>query len=656
MTARRFQIYLAMVLAAAAGVSPAAADEKPWSFAPLVKPAAPKVSNLAWCRDGVDVFILAKLDASRLAPNPDADRATLLRRASFDLTGLPPTPQELDSFARDASPDDQAFARVLDRLLASPRFGERWARHWLDVVHYADSIGRTMNAVFPYAFRYRDYVIDSLNADKPCDRFITEQVAGDLLPAKTPRERAENLTATGFLTLGAMDLSDAGGEQFALDRMDDQIDVTTRAFLGLTVACARCHDHKSDPITQKDYYALGGIFYSTGTWPGVAGKGQLGANGYVDEERLVRLPVDVPQNRAAVRIAASARTPPASMTDADAMMPAKGYPTIFRFLPDRVMGVSEGEVSDCEIAIKGDPHDRRAAPPRGSIDIPGLPRIGAIPKGASGRLQLAQWLVAPRNPLTARVMVNRVWQHLFGAGLVRTVDDFGITGEAPTHPELLDHLAVRFVEGGWSLKKLIRTMMLSRTYRMSSAGRHPNPDDTLYWRMRPRRLELEPIRDTLLLAGGRLKFERPDGIQVAGFGGKGREARTRSLMRDDAPYRTIYLPVLRSMLPPMHELFDFADPSQIKGERDVTTAASQALYFMNNEMVADVAREVADALLAEKGDETRRIELAYLRVLARQPAAEEIADARSFLGTPTAARWAAFVQALFASAEFRYVL
>jgi len=280
---------------------------------------------------------------------------------------------------------------------------------------------------------------------------------------------------------------------------------------------------------------------------------------------------------------------------------------------------------------------------------------GATSHCTSGRLQLAQWLVAPRNPLTVRVIVNRVWQHLFGEGLARTVDDFGMTGETPTHPELLDHLAVRFIDGGWSVKKLIRAMMLSRTYRMSSAGRAQQPDEALYWRMRPRRLEMEPIRDTLLFASGGLTLERPsEPIQVAGFGGKGREAWTRSLMREDAPYRAIYMPALRSKLTSMQELWDFPDPSQIVGRRDVTTAPAQALFFTNSGFVRDCARATADSLLAEWGDETRRIERAYLRVLARPPTREEIADAKQYLDTPK--RWPTFVQALFASAEFRYLL
>lgn len=648
------------------GSAGAWAAEKPWSFAPIKKPAAPKVANVAWCRDGVDVFVLAKIEAKQFTPNPDADRTTLLRRATYDLTGLPPTPEEIESFVRDASPDDQAFARVLDRLLASPRFGERWARHWLDVVHYSDSVGRTMNAAFPYAFRYRDYVIDAFNKDKPYHRFLAEQIAGDLLPTRTVEERRENMIATGFLSLGAMDLSDAGGEQFAMDRVDDQIDVTTRAVLGLTVACARCHHHKTDPIKQHDYYALAGIFYSTETWPGVAGKGQLGPNGYVDEDRLVRLPTLLASNTVAGKRGGTAA---AAGADAamDTMMDASrgnGYPTTFTFRPDRAMGVLEGEMRDCAIRIKGDPHDRAEVPPRGAFAVPGLPPFPPIPAQASGRLQLAEWLVAPENPLTARVFANRVWQHLFGRGLVRTVDDFGLTGEAPSHPELLDHLATRFVAGGWSVKKFLRAIMLSRTYRLSSdasaAGEKIDGANELYWRADVRRLELEPIRDTLLLVGGGLKFERPAGIQVAGFGGKGRATWLRSLLPPDAPVRTIYLPALRSMLPSMHELFDFPDPSQIKGLREVTTIASQALFFMNNELVEDSARAAAERLFEEKSDDEKRVRLAYLRVLAREPDRAEIADSLAFLKTlhrdgDATYRWTTFVQALLASAEFRYL-
>jgi hypothetical protein len=659
MNPARFSVRAALLWLCSASMSGAA--EIPWSFAPIKKPAAPKVTNLAWCRDGVDVFVLAKMEAKNLTPNPDADRTTLLRRASYDLTGLPPTPEEIESFVRDASTDDQALARVLDRLLASPRFGERWARHWLDIVHYADSVGRTMNAAFPYAFRYRDYVIDAFNKDKPYPRFVAEQIAGDLLPAKTNEERRENLTATGFLTLASLDLT-SRGEQMLMDRVDDQIDVTTRAILGLTVACARCHNHKTDPIKQRDYYALAGIFSSTEARSGQVDTNGLGPNGYVDEDRLVMLPTAT-----ALTSSAKRGTTGASDLPVDAMMEtqrAKGYPTVFAFRPDRAMGLVEGEAADCPIRIKGDPQDRGETPPRGLLEIPGLPKLGAIPAKASGRLQLAQWLVAPENPLTARVFVNRVWQHLFGRGLVRTVDDFGLTGEAPSNPELLDHLATRFVEGGGSVKKFLRALMLSRTYRLSSTGdagrKNLDGANELYWRADVRRLELEPIRDTLLLVGGELKFERPAGIQVAGFGGKGKEARLRSLIPEDTPVRTIYLPTLRSQLPSMHELFDFPDPSQIKGLREVTTIASQSLFFMNNGLVEDAARDAATRLLAEKGDDEKRVRLAYLRVLAREPERGEVADSLAFMKSlsrdgDTRYQWTTFVQALLASAEFRYL-
>jgi len=635
-------------------------------FQPLYRPKMPTVQDASWKRDDVDLFILSKLETAHLKPNADADRPTLLRRACFDLTGLPPTDAQIAAFLRDPSPDDQAFAKVVDELLKSPRFGERWGRHWLDVVHYADSIGRTMNASFPYAFRYRDYVIDSFNADKPYNRFVAEQLAGDLIPSQTTAQKREALTGTGFLTFASLDLSAGGDEQFLLDRVDDQIDVTTRAFLGITVSCARCHNHKTDPIAQRDYYALAGIFQSSLSWPGVRGRGDLGANGYVDDEALVKLPEDATVANASRRGGGAAKG--TDDDDMQSMQPTKGYATRWVTKPNVVMGVSEGEVKDCEIAIKGDPFERGEAPPRGALGIPGLPPLPKVPKDASGRLQLAQWIVTPNHPLTARVMMNRIWQHLFGRGLVRTVDDFGNTGEKATHPELLDHLAVRFVENGWSMKKMIRTLMLSHTYRLSSAGNHAKAQidgaNDLFWRMNLRRMEVEEIRDSLLWLRGDLKFDRPAGIQMAGFGGKGREARTRSLLAETEPYRTIYLPVPRAMLPEMHQLFDFPEPSQIRGEREITTVTPQALFMMNSRFVAEAADGAAKALLEEKGDDTARIRIAYLRALGRQPDKQETDTALAFLHGEkfSAAKtindpytWAMFVQSLMASAEFRYL-
>lgn len=636
----------------------------PWSFAPIRKPAAPAVKNAAWLRDGLDTFILSKLEAAGIAPNPDADRATLLRRVTYDLTGLPPTPEELTSFAADPAPDDAALAKVVDRLLASPRYGERWGRHWLDVVRYADSVGRTWNSPFIYAWRYRDWVIDSFNEDKPFALFAAEQIAGDLLPARTVAEKRARLTGTGFLALGSMALQESTSEQYALDRVDDQIDVTTRAFLGLTVACARCHDHKTDPIAQRDYYALAGIFYSSETLSG----GQRGV--YVDPELLHRLPVDAATSSTA---AAKSRTttgvtppdPDMSMTGSGkdhitrGAMDEKGF---YRTNPNLAMGVAEGEMQNCAIRIKGDVNQRGDTPRRGELKIPGLPALAAIGDKESGRLALAQWVVSPANPLTARVTVNRVWLHLFGRGLVSSTDNFGLTGEKPTHPELLDHLATRFIEGGWSTKKLIRAVVLSRTYRESSVSERTRLErdgaNDLYWRMNPKRLELEAVRDSLLLAGGRLDFDRPAGIQVAGNGGKGAKARTRPVLDESAPYRTVYLPILRDLLPDIYKTFDFPEPTQIQGKREVTTVPAQALFFLNSRLVAEAAADTAARLTGDAAlrSDDARIARAYATLLSRDPSREEIAEAREFLGaTPNRNTWTTFIQAVMASTEYRYV-
>jgi hypothetical protein len=639
------------------------APSLPWSFAPVKKPAIPAVKNTAWLKDGVDVFILAKLEAAGVAPNPDADRATLLRRATYDLTGLPPTPEELAAFVHDQTPDDAAYAKVLDRLLASPRFGERWGRHWLDVVHYADSVGRTWNAPFLYAWRYRDWVIDSFNEDKAFTDFATEQIAGDLLPAKGVAEKRSHLTGTGFLSLAALPLPEYGSEQFALDRVDDQIDVTTRAFLGLTVACARCHNHKTDPIRQRDYYALAGIFYSTETLSG----GQRGT--YVDTELLHRLPVDntpTAAQRAAPKPGFAIAPDPLMMAGPKSQisggaMDAKGfYQTDYNL----AMGVAEGSLRDCAIRIKGEPNQTGETPKRGDVQLPGLPKLPAIGEKESGRLELAQWITSPANPLTARVAVNRIWLHLFGRGLVPSVDDFGITGEKPTHAELLDHLAVRFVESGWSAKKLLRAIMLSHTYRESSASdparMKADGANSLYWRMNPKRLELEAIRDSMLQVSGQLRFERPEGIQVAGNGGKGKVAPTRALLSETDGCRTVYLPVLRDLQPEIYKIFDFPEPTQIRGQREVTTVPAQALFFLNSRFALDTARGAAQRLLDDTALRTddARLTRAYVALLGREPAPDELKDARAFLAATNdapPARWSALLQALMAGTEFRYV-
>jgi len=639
--------------------------EIPWSFTPLKRPAVPAPTAANWPKNDIDRFILARLETEGLRPNADADRRTFIRRAAFDLTGLPPTPEEIANFLSVGGSEENAFARVIDSYLESPRFGERWARHWLDVARYADSVGRTWNAPFTYAFRYRDWVIDSFNQDKPYNRFVAEQLAGDLLPAKTVEQRREQVLGTGFLTLGAMTINNGSIEPFYMDQIDDQIDVTSRAFLGVTIACARCHDHKYDPIATKDYYALAGIFYSSWTLPGQAHIGDLTANGYVDPEMLLHLPTDL-----ATPVSRVKEVPAGihSMGDIQALGGGAKRPPNYDYAPDFAMGVMEGKTQNCAIRVGGDAFVTGEVPKRGEIAVPGLPPLPPIPEGASGRLELAQWITTPTHPLTARVLVNRVWQHLFGQGLVNTVDDFGTTGLEPSHPALLDHLAIQFVENGWSIKELIRSMMMSRTYRLSgtgqAAGLEKDPGNTLHWRMSPRRLEFEPIRDSMLQAAGLLEFERPEGIQVAGMGGKGRTGQTISLLNLESPYRTIYLPVLRDLLPDVYGTFDFPDPTQIKGQRFVTTTPPQSLFMLNSEFAARMAQETAARLLEEKGSDKDRIARLYVRLLGREPDLEEANAALTLMRDldssqarePEIYRWSTLVQAIMAGAEFRYVL
>ena len=622
------------------------ANSEHWSFQPIQAPAFPAIRNTNWPRDDLDRFVLARIESQQRTPPADADRETLLRRVSYDLTGLPPTVAEIQQFVSDPASLDEAFARVVDRKLQSPRFGERWGRHWLDVVRYADSVGRNWNAPFTYAWRYRDYVIDSINQDKPFDKFIIEQLAGDLLPAADVNRRREQLTATGFLALGAMDIIEPEGESLMMDRIDEQIDVTSRAFLGLTIACARCHDHKYEPVSMRDYYALAGVFYSTETK-----SGQRRGN-YVADDDLILLPSQDGLNT---------RVPGVhSMADMNREHRAGGWrEVLWTTDPNLAMAAIEGDARDCPIRIDGEAYRRGTAPPRGDFRIAGLSGLSKIDSDRSGRLALGRWIASPDNPLTARVAANRVWQHLFGRGLVETVDNFGESGAAPGPFErvLLDHLAARF-RADWSLKSLVRSIVTSRTYRLQCAS---TPDAL----RRPRRLELEAVRDSMLLLAGQLQYERPTGIQVAGRGGKGRWGETRSLLSIHSPYRTVYLPVLRSLLPEMYSTFDFPNPTQVKGQREVTTVAPQSLFLMNSEFSNRIARAAADRILRERATDTDRIRLAYLRVLGRNPDGSEIEAAQQFLSNldlpgeqvrSMESRWAALLQALMICGEFRTLL
>ncbi|HVX14249.1 MAG TPA: DUF1549 domain-containing protein [Pirellulales bacterium] len=658
-----------------------------WSFRLPIKTTPPAVQNVDWPRGEIDRFLLAALESKDLVPVADANRARLLRRVTFDLVGLPPTPDELDAFLADESTD--ALTTVVDRLLASPRFGERWARHWLDVARFAESSGKT-NFTYPQAWRYRDWAIASFNADKPYDRFVREQIAGDLLPAQDDRQRADQIVATGFLALGSKAHDAENRGQFVLDVIDEQIEATTRAFLGLTVACARCHDHKRDPIPQRDYYALSGIFRSTQTCSGTL----AGVFPNFNASPLVELPEGANVHAAVLPLTTEQRATMEQrlaglVRERDAIPPGEAnrdrlrrsnsmISTLrYRLLIDRpagaprafAMGVRErDEPVDSPLYVRGELDQPGAIVPRGLVQVLCDESSPPIVQG-SGRRELADWIASTKNPLTARVIVNRIWLHLFGRGLVPTPDNFGAAGAAPTNRELLDTLAVDLMADGWSIKRLIRRIVLSRAYGLDSAfdpqSFAVDPDNELVWRMSKRRLDAEALRDSLLAAAGRLTGQPPIGSSVARTGeGLAFFVRVAGLDALDT-HRSVYLPVVRDQVLESLSLFDFADPSLVTGERAATTGPAQALYFLNSPFVIQQSGALADRVLSQENDGPRRVDLAYRFVLARAPTESERSRALLFVqqgaareGSPDVGEreaWAEFCQALFASAEFRYV-
>ena len=673
-----------------------------WAFRRPLKGSAPDVRRADWPRNEIDRFLLARLEADGLGPVADADRRTLLRRVMLDVIGLPPTPEEVDAFVNDTSPD--AYEFLVDLLLASPSFGERWGRHWLDIARFAESTGKELNYAYPYAWRYRDYVIDSLNRDKPFDQFVKEQVAGDLMLTDGDGQYNEQLLATGFLTLAPRGLNEKDREQVRMDVVDDQIEVTCRAVLALTVNCARCHDHKFDPIPTTDYYALAGIFGSTETLGGFDETGAQSANmpGLFrplgrETEQLIKASSDhklrVRKLAAQLKQAQGRLDEARKAADADEGDQAPQIDDLTRSIaaleselrgvqasaPPEIpatghaMAVRDAKTpEDCRVCIRGDITTRGEAEPRGFISVL-QPTAGrpSIPGHTSGRLELAGWLADERNPLTARVFVNRVWYHLFGAGLVRTVDNFGAAGERPSHPELLDHLAVEFVERGWSVKQLIRTILLSHAYQLGSDHEPDNfardPDNRLLWRMSRRRLDAEVIRDSILAISGQLDPTPPLGSALNGFD-------SRKLFRVVTPVmpavlaahatkRSIYLATPRSFMPEFLQVFDVADPNMVVGHREVTTVPAQALHLLNSPFVLEQAQQTARRLLTRAAPGTAaRADLAYRLILGRPATPGELDVTMAYVrGTGSlggaeaeVADWAGLCQILFASAEFRY--
>lgn len=673
-----------------------------WSMQKPAAHQAPQVKNEAWPKQKLDHFILAKLEAAGLTPSADAEPATLLRRLHFDLVGLPPSPAALKSFLDRVQADgiDAALAHEVDVLLASPQFGELWGRHWLDVARFAESSGKEANMSFPYAWRYRDYVIDSFNAEKRFDVFLVEQIAGDLLPSENDAERARLLIATGFLALGPKNLDEADAAQFAADVVDEQIDTVTRAVIGQSIACARCHDHKFDPYTMRDYYALAGIFRSTKTFFGtyVTPTNRLSGDP-LPLPRGANLPVyhrgHTPQHVAHMKKQlADLRKEHEEGMAAVIRAAQKGEDTENVFtLRDALRifwtsGGLEGELEKVDDEGKPLPlamgvldAEKIGDTPlldRGEIKKPGekvaraFPRVFVISETAhidleqSGRLELARWLTHADQPLTARVFTNRVWRHLLGAGLVRTVDNFGMSGERPSHPELLDDLAVQFQRNGWSVKKLVREIVLSRTYRQSStynaAAFRTDPENRLLWRASKRRLTAEEIRDAMLVASGELKLDRP----AASLVGKQIGDRPVSLLGldpslpsdlDGSKHRSVYLPVLRDRLPDVLDLFDFAEPSLVTGDRETTNVPVQALYLMNSPFVRERAAGLAARVTKEVENEADRPAWAFRLCFGRTPDPAETKLATEFFAAAKeddkAKSLAAYCQALLAAAEFR---
>ncbi|MEM8954756.1 MAG: PSD1 and planctomycete cytochrome C domain-containing protein [Verrucomicrobiota bacterium] len=680
-----------------------------WAYRSPVRPEVPEVTDEdGWVTSDIDRFVLAELHERGLEPAEGAKRLVLLRRIYFDLVGIPPSIEDLRDFVQDESAG--AVERVVDRLLQSEQFGERWGRHWLDVARYAESSGKEANNTFPYAWRYRDYVIDAFNEDKPYNDFIREQIAGDLLPYEDEGEQARLMTATGFLAIGPKSLNETNPVQFKADLIDEQIDTMTQAVLATTVACARCHDHMFDPIPMTDYYAMAGIFLSTDTYfggaaglqnrqatdllwvPGAEVKvvpgTQLSRETVLGLERqlaqLQREQRDLQEMAAQARRSGEALDP----SDQQRFLRLRGavgaLEARLKAVDDSgnphpyAMGVWEAQYPrDAALLVRGEIAQPGETVPRGFVQV--LMEPGGepeIPRGSSGRLEMADWLSAEENPLTARVMVNRVWHYLFGRGLVPTVDNFGSTGQAPSHPDLLDWLAVEFMENGWSVKSLVREIVLSGVYQQASDHHAANfeidPDNVYLWRASKRRLDAEAIRDAMLAVSGNLESERPIGSPVArvGDGLVGGRQVTEESLELGAGYRSVYLPIVRDLVPDALETFDFAEPSLVTGSRDVTTVPGQALYLMNSDFVQEQAVALAHRLVHEGGsDGVERLRTAFLTVYSRPPTEEEGRRAKKYFDRFMAeARMedasveeagkmamASFCQALLGSAEFRYL-
>ena len=668
---------LRLVAALIAPAAMAGNDAAVWATRPPVKAAPPAVRDPAWAEHPVDRFVQAARESRGLPVAPEADKRALLRRLTHDLTGLPPTVEELDQFLRDESP--AAYSNVVERLLASPAYGERQGRHWLDVARYADTAG--CNSDFPVAdaWRYRNWVIDAFNADMPYDDFLRRQIAGDLLPAATPEDRDRNLIATGYLGMSRRFASQTN--EFYLT-VDDTVENLGRAVMGLSTGCARCHDHKYDPLAQRDYAALYGIFQScVYTFPGVEvvpmSRDHLALGGEDQqrlwneyEEKVFRTDLEFRDLKDKKRHAMERL--PEGMTRETRMEALKKETKELLARPPQVdvaYGVREGRVGDSPVLEKGKP-GKGAPVPRGFPPAYGGSSLGTNVT-ASGRVELVDWLTRPDHPLTARVMVNRIWQSHFGKGLVQTPNDFGARGKAPTHPELLDWLAVTFRESGWRVKSLHRLLVTSRAYRMSTVepagGSGLDPANDFLWHFDRRRLSAEEIRDTLLTLAGTLD-RTPGGPHP--FPPRKEWSYTQHnpfLGQYDTDRRAVYLMQPRLRKESFLDIWDGADSNVSTGARALNVTPIQSLHLMNNARTHERAGRFAQRMRQRFPDDPARIRQAFTEAYARPATEPEITAALEFLraseaelraagsADPSASAWAGLARVIVASNEFLHV-
>lgn len=615
-----------------------------WSLRPLSKSEPPSTRDHSWPLNPIDQFIAAKFESANLSPAPDADKRTWLRRATFDLIGLPPTTEEIEIFLADQTPE--AYSKVIDRLLSSTQYGERWGRHWLDVVRYSDTAGDNSDFPIPQAYLYRNWVIDSFNRDLPYDQFVREQLAGDLLESRTIEEKRSRIIATGYIANSRRFGSRVSDYPQHLT-IEDTIDNLGRTFLATTINCARCHDHKFDPVTAEDYYALYGIFHSTRyPWPGIELEqrqrdfvtlapqdeiNRVKAERDSRQKELDSIVKTLKKERDAAQGSSREELEKKLEAAEQAAREHAGMPLPY----ETIYGVAESEtIEDVALQRKGDPSKPGNVVRRRFLKVlHGEPLEGL--EETSGRLQLANWIVDRNNPLTARVMMNRIWQYHFGKAIVKTASDFGRQGQPPTHPELLDWLAQHFMDSGWSIKAMHRTIMLSRTYRMSSvrstASLEIDPANHLLTAYPRHRLDAEAIRDTLLWLGGNLD-PKPGAAHPFPPQSEWKFTQHNPFKAIyESNHRSVYLMTQRIQRHPYLAIFDGADPSASTPARMVSTTPLQALYLLNDKFVHEQAEGLAKRLLLEYPDDSTRINRVWTLMFGRLPDNEETKAATDYL-------------------------